>query len=142
MAIELQTQILIIDDEKFIRQLVSRTLHDLGYRFIKEAENGEDGLKIINHADGLIEVVLLDIEMPKVSGLDFLRVVRSHEKDSIRKVPIVMLTGHSDMDHVREAAKIGIHGFLAKPVSKANLDKQIKRALSEPPIDPAKLQGS
>jgi two-component system chemotaxis response regulator CheY len=142
MAIELQTQILIIDDEKFIRQLVSRTLHDLGYRFLKEAEDGEQGLKILNHADGLIEVVLLDIEMPKVSGLDFLRVVRSHEKNSIRKVPVIMLTGHSDMDHVREAAKIGIHGFLAKPVSKANLDKQIKRALSEPPIDPAKLQGS
>jgi FixJ family two-component response regulator len=53
-----------------------------------------------------------------------------------------MLTGHSDMDHVREAAKIGIHGFLAKLVSKANLEKQIKRALSSPPIDPAKLQGS
>jgi YesN/AraC family two-component response regulator len=142
MAIELQTQILIVDDEKFIRQLVSRTLHDLGYRFIKEAEDGEEGIKILNHADGLIEVVFLDIEMPKVSGLDFLRVIRSHDKVSIRKVPIIMLTGHSDMDHVREAAKIGIHGFLAKLVSKANLEKQIKRALSSPPIDPAKLQGS
>jgi two-component system chemotaxis response regulator CheY len=134
-----QIQILVVEDEKFMRQLVCRVLSDLGYRRVVEAEDGQQGLKILATAREGIDLIILDIEMPVVSGLEFLRLVRTNPASPNRNVPVIMLTGHSDLESLKETAKLGIHGFLAKPVSKASLEKQIKRALSSPPIDPAKI---
>jgi two-component system, chemotaxis family, chemotaxis protein CheY len=134
--------VLVVDDEPFIRHLVCRVLLDLGYRSTLEAENGDQGLKALRTAAWPVSLVVLDIAMPKMDGLAFLRYLRTDPASKYKQVPVVMLTGHSEIETLRECAKLGIHGFLAKPVSKANLEKQIKRALSSPAVDPVTIPAS
>lgn len=134
-----QSLILVVDDEKFTRDIVCRLLADIGYKSVIEAEDGQKALKMFMTHKSNVGLVILDIEMPKLNGVEFLRLVRTNPLSPNKDVPVVMLTGHSDMENLAEAAKLGIHGFLAKPLSKANLEKQIKRALTSPPIDPAKM---
>ena len=139
---EPQTRILVVDDEKFIRDLICRLLMDIGYKSLIEAEDGQEALRTLMTHKSNIGLVILDIEMPKVSGVEFLRLVRTNPSSPNKNVPVVMLTGHSNMESLMEVAKFGIHGFLTKPVSKSNLEKQIKRAMTSPPLDPAKILGT
>jgi two-component system chemotaxis response regulator CheY len=132
-------QILVVEDEKFMRDLICRVLNDMGYKQVLGAEDGQAALKLLQALKRGIGLIFLDIEMPKISGLEFLHIVRNSPSSPNKNVPVVMLTGHSDIDNLREAAKLGIHGFLTKPVSKASLEKQIKHAQTSPPIDPSKL---
>ena len=134
-------RILLVDDEKFICNLVQRMLMDLGYRSIATAGDGKEGLHTLVSASPPIDVVILDLEMPEIDGMDFLRYVRNDPATPDHEVPVVVLTGHADMENIQKAAAIGIHGFLVKPVSKAHLDKQIRRALEGIMIDPTKLSG-
>ena len=138
---ENKTRVMVVDDEPFIRQIVCRILFDLGYRQTVEASDGEAGLKALRSASWPIGLVMLDIAMPRMDGLQFLRALRGPESGH-KAVPVIMLTGHTELASLRECAAFGIHGFLAKPVSLANVEKQVNYALTSPPIDPAKIPGS
>lgn len=132
-------KILLVDDEPFIRKLVSQMLMDLGVTKIIQASDGAEALRIFLAETPSIDMILLDLEMPKIGGFNFLKFVRSANESSNSKVPVIVLTGHSQHENITKAAKLGIHGFLVKPVSKAKLILQIKRAMNEPMIDPTKI---
>jgi two-component system chemotaxis response regulator CheY len=124
-------QVLIIDDEQLMRTLICSLLKDIGFKLVIEAENGEDGLKALATSSyPRIGLVILDINMPKLGGLEFLYALRTNPSNPNKDVPVVMLTGNSDKESVSKALELGIHGFLAKPVSKGSLEKQIQRALT------------
>jgi DNA-binding response OmpR family regulator len=78
------------------------------------------------------DIVLLDWEMPGIDGAEFVRRVRSSESFSRPNVPIVMLTGHGERSRVLEAVRLGVHGFLLKPVSSGTLQARILSVLAEP----------
>lgn len=132
-------QILLVDDEAFIRSLVMRMLNELGYETILQAGDGADATRLLLSANPPINMIILDLEMPNIGGFDFLKYIRSAPEVPNRQIPVVVLTGHSNRDNIIKAANLGIHGFLVKPVSKVLLDRQIKRALTAPMIDPTKI---
>jgi len=128
--------ILVIDDEPFIRKLIGRMLYELNVKHVVDAEDGADGLTKVKQSRYGFDVIICDLEMPNMNGFEFVRNLRSDKTVPNPGVPVLILTGHSDEDNVHDSVKLGIHGFLTKPVSKANLEKRILSAMTSPPIDP------
>ncbi|MEO6723611.1 MAG: sigma-54 dependent transcriptional regulator [Ferruginibacter sp.] len=100
--------ILIIDDEKAIRKTLSEILSYEGYK-IEEAADGEEGLKKFSSAE--YDVVLCDIKMPKVDGIEFLEKARMINPD----VPIIVISGHGNIETAVEAVKKGAFDYISKP---------------------------
>ena len=100
--------ILIIDDEKAIRKTLSEILGFEGYK-IDEAENGEEGLK--RFSEKSYDLVLCDIKMPKLDGIEFLEKAKLVNPD----IPIIMISGHGNIDTAVEAVKKGAFDYISKP---------------------------
>jgi DNA-binding NtrC family response regulator len=100
--------VLIIDDEKAIRKTLAEILSYEGYK-IDEAENGEEGLK--RFREKTYDVVLCDIKMPKLDGIEFLDKAREHNPD----VPVIMISGHGTIETAVEAVKKGAYDYISKP---------------------------
>jgi DNA-binding NtrC family response regulator len=100
--------LLIIDDEKAIRKTLSEILSFEGY-MIEEAADGEEGLKLFK--EKAYDVVLCDIKMPKIDGLEFLQKATAHNAD----VPVIMISGHGTIETAVEAVKKGAYDFIQKP---------------------------
>src|ERR1700712_5496422 len=100
--------ILIIDDEKAIRKTLSEILSFEGYK-IDEAVDGEEGLK--KFSEKTFDVVLCDIKMPKLDGIEFLEKARLINPD----IPIIMISGHGNIDTAVEAVKKGAFDYISKP---------------------------
>jgi two-component system, NtrC family, nitrogen regulation response regulator NtrX len=100
--------ILIIDDEKAIRKTLAEILSYEGYK-IEEAADGEEGLK--KFTSGTFDVVLCDIKMPKMDGIEFLEKAREVNAD----VPIVVISGHGNIETAVEAVKKGAFDYISKP---------------------------
>ncbi|MEP7107792.1 MAG: sigma-54 dependent transcriptional regulator [Ferruginibacter sp.] len=100
--------ILIIDDEKAIRKTLSEILSYEGYK-IEEAADGEEGLKKFNNTT--YDVVLCDIKMPKMDGIEFLEKARLINAD----VPIIVISGHGNIETAVEAVKKGAFDYISKP---------------------------
>lgn len=114
--------ILIIDDEKAIRKTLSEILSFEGYK-IDEAVDGEEGLK--KFKDKTYDVVLSDIKMPKIDGLDFLQKAIESNPD----VPIIMISGHGNIETAVEAVKKGAYDFIQKPPDLNRLLITIRNAM-------------
>ena len=122
--------ILVIDDEPFMRQLIIRVLAELGITRIDTAEDGADGmgkLTIVRHP---YDVIICDLEMPVMNGLQFVKRLRQMERTDLAQIPVLIVTGHSDEKNVQNAIKLGIQGFLIKPISKAAMEKRLTIALT------------
>lgn len=100
--------ILIIDDEKSIRKTLTEILSYEGYK-IDEAGDGEEGLK--KFSDKAYDVVLCDIKMPKLDGIEFLEKSKTINPD----VPVIMISGHGNIDTAVEAVKKGAFDYISKP---------------------------
>ena len=100
--------ILIIDDEKAIRKTLTEILSYEGYK-IDEAGDGEEGLK--KFGEKAYDIVLCDIKMPKIDGIEFLE----KEKDINPDVPVIMISGHGNIDTAVEAVKKGAFDYISKP---------------------------
>ena len=100
--------ILIIDDEKAIRKTLTEILSYEGYK-IDEASDGEEGLK--RFSEKAYDIVLCDIKMPKVDGIEFLEKAREINGD----VPVIMISGHGNIDTAVEAVKKGAFDYISKP---------------------------
>ncbi len=121
--------VLLVDDEAFMRRLVRSLLRDLGCARVFEAENGADGLKLIEEEDGQIGLVICDLQMPVMDGFEFVRRLRAHDDLYRLSLPVLILSGRSDAEGVRNALSLGIHGFVLKPVSRQALRERITAAL-------------
>lgn len=102
------SQILIIDDEKAIRKTLTEILSYEGYK-IEEASDGEEGLKKFKEKN--YDVVLCDIKMPKLDGIEFLDKAREINPD----IPVIMISGHGTIETAVEAVKKGAYDYIAKP---------------------------
>ncbi|SRR6266487_2876953 len=100
--------ILIIDDEKSIRKTLTEILTFEGYK-IEEACDGEEGLK--KFSQKTYDLVLCDIKMPKLDGMEFLEKAKEINND----VPIIVISGHGNIDTAVEAVKKGAFDYISKP---------------------------
>ncbi|MBO9565924.1 MAG: sigma-54-dependent Fis family transcriptional regulator [Niastella sp.] len=118
------SNILIIDDEKAIRKTLSEILSYEGYK-IDEAGDGEEGLK--KFKDKSYDVVLCDIKMPKLDGIEFLDKAREANPD----VPVIMISGHGTIETAVEAVKKGAYDYISKPPDLNRLLITIRNAMDK-----------
>lgn len=116
--------ILIIDDERAIRKTLGEILSYEGYK-IDEASDGEEGLK--RFSEKVYDVVICDIKMPKVDGIEFLEKARATNPD----VPIIMVSGHGNIDTAVEAVKKGAFDYVSKPPDLNRLLITLRNALDK-----------
>ncbi|WEK34390.1 MAG: sigma-54 dependent transcriptional regulator [Candidatus Pseudobacter hemicellulosilyticus] len=116
--------ILIIDDEKAIRKTLSEILSYEGYK-IEEAGDGEEGLK--KFKERAFDVVLCDIKMPKLDGIEFLDKAREANPD----VPVIMISGHGTIETAVEAVKKGAYDYISKPPDLNRLLITIRNAMDK-----------
>jgi two-component system, chemotaxis family, chemotaxis protein CheY len=123
-------KVLIVDDEHYTRKVIRTLLMTIGARHIYEANDGHAGLDSILTV--VPDIVLVDWEMPGLDGPGFVRTVRSPATFPHPDVPIIMLTGHGERSRVVEAARLGVHEYLLKPVSSQSLQSRLLSVLAHP----------
>ena len=111
-------KVLVIDDDQDVREIITLHLGSKLYQVL-EAENGEDAIEILRSGDHMdnIGLILCDIRMPKVSGMDFLDYVMREIPD----IPVVVITGYPDNEMEAHLIKKGAKDYLIKPVEKKKL---------------------
>ncbi len=115
-------RVLAVEDSFQALNLLRAMLHDLGVNQVYTAKDGKEALDFMDLCEDMIDVVLCDWRMPRMSGLDLLRQVRTVDPD----VPFLMVTGSADMDAVLTAKASGVSGYIRKPYSKDELGKKLK----------------
>ena len=115
--------VLIVDDSSTIRKIISRNLRQsgLGIGEIHEASNGQEALGVL--ASRLVEVVLTDINMPVMDGIQLLCAIRQHAIWA--SIPVIMITTEAGADAVVDAVSKGATGYIKKPFTPAEIHGQI-----------------
>jgi CheY-like chemotaxis protein len=141
--------VLVVDDNQYMRKMVRNLLVNCGVKDIYEAGDGITALDTIRTVGP--DVVVLDWEMPLLSGAELVRIVRSPGVFPMPDVPIIMLSGHGERWRVVEAVRLGVNEYLVKPVSaKALYDRLVSITLKPRPTvqlgdyygpEPRKLAG-
>ena len=107
--------ILFIEDDEIEVMKLNRTLNSLDLKHnIQEAEDGEKALELLSQKDRLPDIILLDLNMPKMNGIEFLKILK--ESDTLKYIPTVILTTSNNRRDVLECYKIGIAGYVIKPL--------------------------
>jgi two-component system phosphate regulon sensor histidine kinase PhoR len=114
--------VLVIDDEKRIRDVCIKMLTGEGHE-VAGAENAEVGIQMIKNRH--FDIILLDLMMPGISGLDALAQIRATHPDTV----VIVITGYATLEHSVEAMKKGAFDFLSKPFSPADLLIVINKAV-------------
>jgi len=109
-------KILVVEDYPDNMALIEEILEDEGYQVLK-AEDAEKGLKLLE--DSQVDLVLMDISLPKMSGLEATRIIR--ETPGINELPVIALTAHAMKSDKDEAMAAGCSGYLTKPLDEALL---------------------
>jgi two-component system chemotaxis response regulator CheY len=130
MAVGLSAlRLLVIDDNPQLRTIVDTVLAAAGVRHLHYAQDGRQGLRAL--AEFQPDVCYVDYEMPVMNGLDFISAVRSRDTED-RHLPIIMLTGHSDVLRLNAARDRGVTEFLCKPVSANTILKRLESVILHP----------
>jgi len=131
MALKSSMKILLADEASGIRQTVKKMLSDLGFKSIVEAGDGEKALAIINESleDRPIEFIIAEWDLPKLSGLELLKNVRSN--NTISKTPFLMITSDADQQNVVIAVKAGVNNVIVKPFSAQTLIEKIDKIFNK-----------
>jgi DNA-binding response OmpR family regulator len=133
-------KVLVVDDDHHMRKVVRVLLTAIGVKAVFEACDGATALEAVRKNNP--DLVIVDWEMPKMDGAQFVRMVRSPGTFPVPDVPIIMLSGHGDRWRVVEAARIGAHEYLLKPVSTKTLYDRIVAIIGQPrPPADLKLAG-
>ena len=120
-------KILIIEDDFFVRDLYDRELTRDGFK-ISTAEDGAEGL--LNTLKEKPDLILLDIMLPKMSGLDVLKKVK--EKEEVKEIPVVLLTNLGQDNVIREGFSLGAVGYLIKAAyTPSQIIEEVKKFLEE-----------
>ncbi|MFA6499310.1 MAG: response regulator, partial [Desulfurivibrionaceae bacterium] len=114
--------ILIIDDEASIRESLSGILSDEGFQTLS-AEDGQQGLALLEEEQ--VDLVLLDIWMPGLDGLEVLKRIKESQAD----LPVIMISGHGTIETAVQATKMGAYDFIEKPPSYDKIILSINNAL-------------
>ena len=123
----LMYKVLLIDDENVILEGLTKIINwkALNCKIVGTAEDGKEGLKKIE--DLKPDIVLTDIRMPKISGLEMISLMKDLQPDC----QIIILTGFRDFDYAQEAIRLGVLRFLLKPSKKQEIVEAVKQAIEQ-----------
>ncbi|OQY25596.1 MAG: two-component system response regulator [Desulfobacteraceae bacterium 4572_35.2] len=116
-------RVLVIDDSSTMRKIVSRSLRQAGLDFdeILEASDGQEALNLLENEN--VDLILSDINMPNMDGIEFLR--QKREIDGIKNIPVVMITTEGGADIIGEAKELGAAGSIKKPFTPDKINEVI-----------------
>lgn len=124
-----EVRALIVDDSSVMRKIIERSLRQAGLEslLVFEAASGIDGLEILKSKQ--VDIILSDINMPSMDGLEFVRQLRSQQLAP--GVPVVMITTESSEEHVKQAIEAGAMGYIRKPFTADQVKQRVLSLLSQ-----------
>lgn len=125
-------KILSVDDSTTIRKIIRPSVEILNYSLL-EASGGNEALDILAKEWENIKLILLDLNMPGMSGFDFLKMVK---RDNLLKdIPIMMVTTEGEKENIVKAVKAGVSNYLLKPFTSEELTKKIIQCIGRRSYD-------
>jgi two-component system chemotaxis response regulator CheY len=116
-------KVLIVDDEPFMRRTIKAMLRHVGHFLVDEADDGDAALALLPRFRP--DLVLCDVHMPRMGGLEFVEQLHTHCEASLRQTPVILLTASADEATILDAVRLKISGYLVKPVSPKLLGSHI-----------------
>ena len=118
-----EVRALIVDDSSVMRKIVERSLRQAGLELlvVHEASTGVEGLEILKGQH--VDLILTDINMPSMDGLEFVRQIRA--QNLAGGVPVVMITTESSEEHVKQAIQAGARGYIRKPFTAEQVKERV-----------------
>ncbi|MGB0980479.1 MAG: response regulator [Winogradskyella sp.] len=122
-------KILLIEDDMIEVIKLNRAIKSLQLNHkIIEANNGEDALKLLENKNDLPDIILLDLNMPKINGIEFLKILKANER--LKYIPTIILTTSNNQRDLLECYKIGIAGYVLKPLKYEDYISKIDKLLA------------
>jgi CheY-like chemotaxis protein len=119
--------VLLVEDHEINRKLAEILLQRMGYRYATAAD-GQQALERL--VEGRFDVVLMDVMMPVMDGITALRALRAREVGSGHRTPVLMVTAHAMTGDKERFIAAGADGYVSKPISQAELQKEIRRVIA------------
>ena len=123
-------KVMVIDDSVTMVRIIVLNLKKAGYTDVIVAENGRVALDMLGpSSENIPDVILLDLNMPVMGGLEFLKTVKAD--DTLKSIPVIMVTIESEMKYVMEAIVEGAVGYLIKPFTAESFQKYVVKKLNK-----------
>lgn len=107
--------ILFIDDDVIEVMKFNRVLNKLNLNHkVIEANNGKEALLILKNKDIIPDIILLDLKMPEINGIEFLKIVKTDV--DLKRIPLIVFTTSNDLHDILECYEIGVSGYMLKPL--------------------------
>ncbi|MGD0189477.1 MAG: response regulator [Rhizomicrobium sp.] len=123
-------RVLFVDDNMHMRTLMRSLLNALGVTQLADASDGGHAFAVMNEFKP--DIVITDLTMEPVDGIEFTRMVRSRKDSTNPFVPIIMVTGHTERSRVEAARDAGVTEFIAKPITVQNLTGRLNQIIERP----------
>jgi CheY-like chemotaxis protein len=120
--------VLVVDDNQDVRDLVVHILDGAGFT-VFNADGGEEALAILK--ENSIDLVLLDVMMPGMSGLEVLQEIRTGSNKKIRQTPVMMLTAKAATDDIDKALELGANSYVVKPFRSTALREKVQSLIEQ-----------
>lgn len=122
-------KILLVEDNLIEIMKMKRTISLLKLKHtIQEANNGEEALKILENKANIPDIILLDLNMPKISGIEFLKILKAN--DDLKHIPTIILTTSNNQKDLLECYRTGMSGYVLKPLKYEDYVKKIETVLA------------
>ncbi|MGB5698666.1 response regulator [Muriicola sp.] len=122
-------KILFIEDDAIETMKLDRTISKLQVKHtIIQANNGEDALKILTDPQNIPDIILLDLNMPRMNGIEFLQILKSNP--TLKYLPTIILTTSENRTDLKECYKIGIAGYVIKPLKYEDYEDKIRKVIA------------
>jgi two-component system chemotaxis response regulator CheY len=125
----LDLSVLIVDDMRSMRSIVTGVLNDMGFKDLHEARDGSEALSILRSKK--IDLVISDVEMPKMDGMELLEEVEKDEE--LKDIPFIMLTAMNSREKVLEILGHKVQDFVLKPINPQMLEQRVQAFLNDNP---------
>ncbi len=123
MSFDPNMDVLIVDDASAMRRILHGLLKELGFKHMREAENGQRALdELAKKKAGL---VLLDWNMPVMTGIELLRAIRAD--DALSGTPVLMVTAEAKQENIVAAVQAGVSNYIVKPFNAATLSEKLNK---------------
>ena len=119
-------KILSVDDSATMRKIIGRVVGMLGYDFL-EATNGLEALNLLEHEHTDVSLVIMDINMPEMDGIQALEAIKANP--ALKDIPVMMVTTDSDRTRIIQAVKAGAANYVTKPFTHDDLASKIAATL-------------
>ncbi len=120
-------KVLIVDDSSTMRKIIHRSLRQSGIKLdeVLEASNGKEALEVLK--GNKVDIVLTDINMPEMNGLEFIKALKSSDETS--NIPVVVISTEGTEDVVKEAQELGASGFIRKPFTPDSIKEKFQEVI-------------